>query len=205
MPWFQPMTQSGRGRCHVQFVHPRGSETVDGRRPVDARGSGEDSTRLAVIRWGCASLLVATGVLLSGCSSGTTTSPLTASASATASPRATELPLARLPVADDAPDSALILLPVTDGLGSRVLPTIIPAGTMYIEMSCVGSGTLTVMSSDGLVGAVIDPCIGQATTLTVPSDSSDLPKLVGKALVLRIAAPSSTEWAIYIAGTQAAP
>jgi hypothetical protein len=183
----------------------RGSEAVDSRRTVDARRSGRGCARLAVIRWACASVLVAAGVLLSGCSSGTTTSSLTASARATESSRATELPLVRLPVAGDAPDSALILLPVTDGLGSRVLPTIIPAGTMYIEMSCVGSGTLTVMSSDGLVGVVIDPCVGLATTATVPSDSSDLSKFVGKALMLRIGAPSTTKWAIYIAGRQSAP
>jgi hypothetical protein len=72
---------------------------------------------------------------------------------------------------------------------------------MYIEISCVGEDGLSVVSVGGLLSFTVQPCDGQLTTITAPTNASDLPKFVGKPLTLTLTTAPSVHWAIYIVGT----
>jgi hypothetical protein len=72
---------------------------------------------------------------------------------------------------------------------------------MFIEVTCLGSGTVALASAGNLIAYTIEPCVGQVTTATIPGQTSDLPKFVGKMIVLRITASAAVSWAIYIAGS----
>lgn len=169
-------------------------------------GFVDERRSVALPRWSRARALavlplVLFGFLLASCSTGspapTPRPPTPAPTSATPSGSA----LASLPIPGQAPPTALTLVQVTEGTGSTTLPTIVPQGTLYIEISCVGTGSLSVASADNLVGVVIELCVGPGTTVQVPSEASDLPRFVGNPLTLRLTGAPGLRWRIYVAGS----
>ena len=98
-----------------------------------------------------------------------------------------------------APITVVTLMPTFDGSGPATLPTVVPQGTLYVEVACSGGAALEASSGDARLDIVIQPCVGEITTVTVPTEQSDLAEFVGKPLKLQVSAQVGWPWRVYIA------
>jgi hypothetical protein len=134
---------------------------------------------------------------LSACSS--TTPPASLSSAPSQSVGRTPASLPSLPAPSQAPITAVTLMPTFDGSGPATLPTVVPQGTLYVEVACSGGAALEASSGDARLDIVIQPCVGEITTVTVPTEQSDLAEFVGKPLKLQVSAQVGWPWRVYIA------
>jgi hypothetical protein len=140
---------------------------------------------------GLAAFVTGLGLALCGSSSSVSTpTTSTAPSSQVTSPAPAKLP--SLSVGDSpAGKNAAVLVPVTDGRGSKVLRGFTlhgPKSTVYIQYVCSGGGSIEVT---GYFKA--STCVNTGTILT-----DTFPNQPGRKIKVRVVAPSSVHWKLLI-------
>ncbi|MGA8361422.1 MAG: hypothetical protein WB793_07315 [Candidatus Dormiibacterota bacterium] len=98
------------------------------------------------------------------------------------------------------PASWHIVIPVTKHTGSAVLPAFVPAGWVYVQYACVGTGHLQIVSTDGTVSESFRPCSSSAHPVNAQISGAYGP-LSGGPVVLKVVTSPSLRWEIVVAET----
>jgi hypothetical protein len=103
------------------------------------------------------------------------------------------------------PSVTHMVIHLTRGAGSALLPTFTPEGILFIVFSCSGSGAINVHSTNNLVGSSVPGCSGTGVVYgsTVPLNYT--PAIHGKPLSLEITAGPSVTWEVAVADSGPVP
>ncbi len=100
------------------------------------------------------------------------------------------------------PASWHIVIPVTHHTGSAELSAFVPAGWVYVQYACVGTGQLQIVSTDGTLSESFRPCSSSSHPRPVNAQISDAyGPLKGRPVVLEVLASPSVRWEIVVAET----
>jgi hypothetical protein len=98
------------------------------------------------------------------------------------------------------PASWHIVIPVTKHTGSAVLPAFVPAGWVYVQYACFGTGHLQIVSTDGTLSESLRSCSSSAHPVDAQISGAYGP-LSGSPVVLKVVTSPSVRWEIVVAET----